>query len=95
MNSFSKILAVLCLFALNPLHSQTLTQTVRGKVVDQISRAPIPGATVMILHTEPLMGVATDVDGDFKMAQVPLGTHTLRVSFVGYKCWSTQEKKWS
>lgn len=85
MNSFSKILAVLCLFALNPLHSQTLTQTVRGKVVDQISRAPIPGATVMILHTEPLMGVATDVDGDFKMAQVPLGTHTLRVSFVGYK----------
>ena len=85
MNSFPKILAVLCLFAFNPLHSQTLTQTVRGKVVDQVSRSPIPGATVMILGTDPLIGVATDVDGDFKLSQVPLGTHALRVSFVGFK----------
>lgn len=85
MNSLSKLLLVIFCFAINPLHAQTLTQTVRGKVVDQVSKAPIPGATVMILNTDPLMGVATDVDGDFKISQVPLGTHTLRVSFVGYQ----------
>ncbi len=85
MNSITKILAVIFCFAFNPLRAQTLTQTVRGKVVDQVSKAPIPGATVMILNTDPLMGVATDVDGDFKISQVPLGTHTLRVSFVGYQ----------
>lgn len=85
MNSLSKLFLVIFCFAINPLHAQTLTQTVRGKVVDQVSKAPIPGATVMILNTDPLMGVATDVDGDFKISQVPLGTHTLRVSFVGYQ----------
>lgn len=85
MNSLLKIVAVIFCFALNPLHAQTLTQTVRGKVVDQVTKAPMPGATVMILNTDPLMGTTTDLDGDFKILQVPVGTHTLRVSFVGYK----------
>lgn len=85
MNSFSKIFVVIFCFTVNALHAQTLTQTVRGKVVDQVTKVPMPGATVMILNTDPLMGTTTDLDGDFKILQVPVGTHTLRVSFVGYK----------
>src|SRR5690606_4606755 len=85
MNSFSKIFVVIFFFAINTLHAQTLTQTVRGKVVDQVTKSPIPGATVMILNIDPLMGSTTDLDGDFKILQVPVGNHTLRVSFVGYK----------
>jgi hypothetical protein len=85
MNSLAKIFAVIFCFAVNSLHAQTLTQTVRGKVVDQVTKSPISGATVMILNTDPLMGSITDIDGDFKMLQVPVGTHTLRVSYVGYK----------
>lgn len=85
MNSFSKILAVIFCLALNPLNAQTLTQTVRGKVVDQVTKAPMPGATVMILNTDPLVGATTDLDGDFKIPQVPVGSHTLRVTFIGYK----------
>lgn len=85
MNSLNKILLVIFCLALNPLHAQDLTQTVRGKVVDQISKTPIVGATVMILNTDPVMGSATDLDGEFKIPQVPLGNHTIRVSFVGYK----------
>ncbi|MDI1322208.1 MAG: TonB-dependent receptor [Algoriphagus sp.] len=85
MNSLLKIVAVIFWVSLNPLQAQTLTQTVRGKVVDQVTKAPMPGATVMILNTDPLMGATTDLDGDFKILQVPVGTHTLRVSFVGYK----------
>ncbi|WP_297337865.1 TonB-dependent receptor [Algoriphagus sp.] len=85
MKSFSKILAVIFCFALNPLKAQTLTQTVRGKVVDQVTKAPMPGATVMILNTDPLIGATTDLDGDFKIPQVPVGSHTLSVTFIGYK----------
>lgn len=85
MNSFSKIFAIIFCFTLNPLHAQTLTQTVRGKVVDQVTKAPMPGSTVMILNTDPLMGATTDLEGDFKILQVPVGSHTLRVTFVGYK----------
>ncbi len=85
MNSLSKLLLVIFCFAINPLHAQTLTQTIRGKVVDHVSQMPISGATVTILNTDPLMGTAADEDGDFKIQQVPLGNHTLRISFVGYK----------
>lgn len=85
MKALLKIIAVIFSFAMNPLQAQTLTQTVRGKVVDQITKATMPGATVMILNTDPLMGATTDLDGDFKILQVPVGTHTIRVSFVGYK----------
>ncbi|GAB3233680.1 TonB-dependent receptor [Algoriphagus aestuariicola] len=85
MNSLSKLLLVIFCFAINPLQAQNLTQTVRGRVVDQVSQIPIPGATVTVLNTDPLMGTATDANGDFKIQQVPLGNHTLRVSFVGYK----------
>lgn len=85
MNSLSKLLLVIFCFAINPLHAQNLTQTVRGKVVDQVTKVPMPGATVMLLNTDPLMGTTTDLDGEFKLLQVPVGTHTLRVSFVGYK----------
>lgn len=85
MNSFSKIFAFLFFFALNPLQAQVLTQTIRGKVTDQVSKSPMPGATVMILNTDPLMGATTDLDGEFKILHVPVGTYTLRVSFVGYK----------
>ena len=85
MNSLSKLLLVIFCFAINPLHAQNLTQTVRGKVVDQVTKVPMPGATVMLLNTDSLMGTTTDLDGEFKLLQVPVGTHTLRVSFVGYK----------
>jgi hypothetical protein len=85
MNSFTKIMALIFLFGLHSLHAQTLTQTIRGKVVDQVTKFPMPGATVMILGTTPLIGTVTDTDGYFKMTQVPVGSQSLRVSFVGYR----------
>ncbi|MBD3627320.1 TonB-dependent receptor [Cyclobacterium sp.] len=85
MNTFSKIFALACFLVANPLDAQTLTQTVRGRVVDLVSKTPLPGATVVLLNTNPLMGTTTDLDGEFKIQQVPVGTHILRVSFVGYE----------
>ena len=64
---------------------QQLTQTVRGTVVDKISKTTMPGATVVIVGSDPLIGSTTDLDGNFKLSQVPVGTHTVRISFVGYQ----------
>ncbi len=65
--------------------TQTLSQTIRGKVVDQVTQIPMPGATVMVLNTDPLLGEVTNELGEFKIPAVPIGSQTLRVSFVGYK----------
>ncbi|WP_439487540.1 carboxypeptidase regulatory-like domain-containing protein [Algoriphagus sp.] len=85
MNSFTKILVVLFLMAVNPLQAQQFTQTIRGSVIDQITKTPMPGATVIILGLDPVVGTTTDVDGDFKIENLPVGTYTLKVSFVGFE----------
>ncbi|WP_339754127.1 TonB-dependent receptor [Algoriphagus aquimarinus] len=85
MNSITKVLGVLFFMAINPLQAQQLTQTIRGTVIDQITKAPMPGATVMIMGSDPIIGTTTDVAGDFKIADLPVGMYTLKVSFIGFK----------
>ncbi|SIO23234.1 TonB-dependent receptor [Algoriphagus halophilus] len=82
---FTIYVTLLLAFFSFPGFSQELSQTIRGKVVDQISQLAMPGATIMILNTDPLVGEITDEYGEFKMKNVPIGQYTLRVSFVGYK----------
>ncbi|HEY5823484.1 MAG TPA: TonB-dependent receptor [Cyclobacteriaceae bacterium] len=67
------------------VHAQQLTQTIRGNVVDKISKGSLPGATIVILNSDPLIGTTSDPDGNFKLTKVPVGPHTIKISFVGYK----------
>jgi hypothetical protein len=69
------------LIALNA-HAQ-LTQTIRGTVRDEVLQKPIEGASVMITGTK--YGTITDAAGNFRLNNIPVGTATLIVSYVGYK----------
>jgi hypothetical protein len=87
MKMIRSISTLILLALLDTFHAsaQTLTQTVRGRVTDHISKSPIPGATVMVLGSDPLIGAVTDRSGDFRITEVPVGTYTLRIGFVGYR----------
>lgn len=61
-----------------------LTQTLRGHVTDIESQFGLPGATVVVLGTNPLLGTSTDNDGFFEINQVPIGRHALKITFIGY-----------
>lgn len=61
-----------------------LFQTVRGRVVDEVSNQPIPGANVIIPGSNPLIGASTDPDGYFRIERVPVGRHNFQVTFLGY-----------
>jgi len=54
-------------------------------VVDAVTRQPLPFANVAVLTTDPMLGATADGQGNFRIAQVPVGRHNLRVSFVGYE----------
>ncbi len=75
---------VLC-FALLQLQAQELTQNLKGRIVDQVSKSPIIGATVAIVGSEPLRGSVTDVDGYFTISNVNIGRVSLAVSSLGYE----------
>jgi hypothetical protein len=49
------------------------TQTVRGTVLDAAAKAPIIGATVVVLGVSPALGISTDVEGRFRLTGVPVG----------------------
>ncbi len=83
LKKFSLLLFFLALCTM--LCAQSLTQTIRGTVVDKISKTTLPGASVVLLGSNPLIGTTSDFDGNFKILNVPVGTHSIRVSFVGYK----------
>ena len=67
------------------LYAQQITQTVRGKIVDQDSQMPLIGATIFIVGSNPILGSVTDGEGNFRITGVPIGRVTLKVSYMGYE----------
>lgn len=61
------------------VHTGTLT----GEVRDAETKSPLIGANVMVLTTE--YGAATDSTGEFVVHGLPVGSYTLRVTYIGYK----------
>src|SRR5574341_1825058 len=57
--------------------------TIAGKVVDAKSGDGLPGANVLVQGLE--FGAATNPDGEFTIAAVPAGTHSVIARFIGYK----------
>lgn len=67
-------------------YAQSLTQTIRGKIIDKQSKVPLPGANVVLMgdSAQPITGVATDADGYFRIENVKIGRVGLQISFIGY-----------
>jgi hypothetical protein len=65
--------------------AQELSQTIRGSVYDAHSNQPLIGAYVIIDGTDPIKGSVTYLDGEFRISDVPVGRHTLQISFIGYE----------
>ncbi|MDZ7269695.1 MAG: TonB-dependent receptor [candidate division KSB1 bacterium] len=62
------------------------TATLRGTVTDAESKEKLPGASVVV--TAPGMsptGAAADASGNFQVSNLPAGTYTVSVSFIGYE----------
>ncbi|MFQ5630486.1 MAG: carboxypeptidase-like regulatory domain-containing protein, partial [bacterium] len=57
--------------------------TIKGKVADYSTGKPIQDANVFLANT--MIGDATDKEGNFLIENVPLGSHELIISFIGYE----------
>jgi outer membrane receptor protein involved in Fe transport len=54
-----------------------------GRVFDKTTGEALVGASVQVVGTA--LGAMSDLNGNFSIANIPLGDATLKVSFVGYK----------
>ncbi|MCB0707470.1 MAG: TonB-dependent receptor [Saprospiraceae bacterium] len=65
--------------------AQSITQTIRGNIVDKDIKTPLVGATIAITTTEVPLGAFSDSDGYFKIEKVPVGRHNIQITYLGYE----------
>jgi hypothetical protein len=76
---FSVLLLISC-----PTTAQ-LTQVIKGIVQDKESHIPLQGVAVAVIDLDSKPGGVTDDNGRFLVANVPVGKHSIRISYLGYQ----------
>lgn len=57
--------------------------TIMGKVIDKQTKEPLPFVNISVLNEN--YGAATDINGNYKIENIPIGTYQLRASAIGYE----------
>ncbi len=76
---FILVLLLLLAFPITSL----MAGTINGKVFDASNQDPLVGANVLLEGTS--MGAATDMEGYFRIVNVPEGRYTIVVTYIGYQ----------
>ncbi len=61
--------------------AMTQDKAIHGVVISGDDNEPVVGATIMVTGTN--LGTTTDVDGKFRIKNVPANAKTIKVSYVG------------
>jgi hypothetical protein len=77
-------LLMVLVLTVSGVHAQTTTGTLSGTVRDETG-GPVRDALVVIDAETTPMRVRTNVDGVFRIAQVPVGGHELQVVRIGFR----------
>ncbi len=64
------------------LKAQSKTGEIKGQVIDSKAKTVLPGANIRLKGTSFI--TVSESDGQFELNNIPLGTYTMVVSFVGY-----------
>jgi hypothetical protein len=60
-----------------------VTGTIKGKLQDTETKTPLVGANVTVMNTK--LGAVTDLEGGFVISDLPVGSYSLRLSYIGYE----------
>ena len=61
---------------------------VSGKVVEQLGNEPLPGTSLAIYSLPDsalIAGAVADVNGQFRIEEIPTGSYFLLASFIGFE----------
>jgi CarboxypepD_reg-like domain/TonB-dependent Receptor Plug Domain len=77
---------VLFCFFSTLLFSQNLSQTIRGKVADAVSKSVLAGVQIIAYKDSVrITGVQTDSNGTYRLIHIPIGRIMLKAVFTGYQ----------
>ena len=64
------------------IFAQDFRGEISGRVVDKITKEPLPGVNIIIIGKT--VGAASDTDGNFSIKGLESGNYRLRISAIGY-----------
>jgi hypothetical protein len=59
--------------------------SIRETVIDADSRVPLVGVSIALAGTDPMIGKVSDLNGEFRFEELPVGRYTLNVYYLGYE----------
>ena len=71
--------------------SQSLTQIIRGTVIDENTKTPLVGVLIEAQLGENKKGVISDEAGNFKFENMPIGRYTINFNYLGYETSSISQ----
>ncbi len=78
-----RIFAITLLLIQSALMMGQTTGAISGTVIDLYTEETLIGATVRIEGTE--LGTSTDIDGSYRIENIPVGSYNVEASYVGFK----------
>jgi len=78
----TKFVLLIALFVFSFSYTQTLTQTVKGKVLDAETGAPLLGANVIVLNVNQPKGAITDEAGYFRIEEIDVGRASFQFTYL-------------
>jgi len=65
--------------------SQEITQNITGIIRDNITGETLPGANIILIDSDPIIGTSSNAEGKFVLKNIPIGVVSIRISYVGYQ----------
>lgn len=84
MNKLKLLFISLIIVVVSNINAQNITQSVRGQIIEKQTQATLPGATVILLESNPVIATITDNNGYFLLENIPIGRISLQISFIGF-----------
>ena len=81
-----KSISIISLIVLNTTIWAGTTGKIAGVVKDSQNGEPLPGVNVLLAGTN--LGGSTDLDGQFFILNVPPGSYTLTMNYIGYASYT-------
>ncbi|MBE7628394.1 TonB-dependent receptor [Tenacibaculum piscium] len=94
LNLFLSLFLLILLLQVSTVVSQNNDENqnkgvVSGKIIDANTREAIPFVNILVYGTS--IGSASDENGTFTIANIPLGYNKLQISFIGYETFISDE----
>jgi hypothetical protein len=68
-----------------PQDKATITQTIRGQIIDKNNATNLIGATVALIGNLEQKSTVTNENGTFRFEDITIGRYQLKVSYIGYQ----------